>query len=781
MSILNRHILTLEIIALTTLRIPVSGQTTATDYTRADQFLSWNAALLVEGDEMSPEWLDEDRFWYLSHIGDGHEFILVDPNSRTRGVAFDHNRLAAALSIAADTSYVANKLPFETFDFVEDQSIQFHTGDSIRWECSLASYTCAGPDPIPDRPDTERLSPDGRWVAFTRDENLWIRSVDDDEEIRLSDDGEENFGYAVPPEGCCSAITLKREGNEAPPVLTWSPDSRRIATHRLDERDVKQLHLLEAKTGRPELHSYRVALPGDSVIPTYEIHIFDIDNSAATQVRMDPLEAMNTSCCGLMIDTLWKDVRWGNDSEQVFFTRSVRSYDTLQLYAADTDNGEARLIVEEHSKTFVEANGRSGGIPNWRVINRNSEVVWWSERDGWGHLYLFDAVTGELKNRITEGPWMVLDLLHVDDTGRWAYFTGVGREEGRDIYNRHLYRAALDGGRVELLSPEDADHEIWVSPSGRYFIDQFGDFESAPTTVLRNSSGGILLGLQEGDFSELLATGWNFPTHFVATGRDGVTPVHGLLFFPSNFDPNTKYPVVDYIYPGPQVGAVRGRQASVRQGGNAAALAELGFIVFLIDAMGTPARDKAFHDSYYGNMRDNGLPDHIAALRQLARRYPQIDLDHVGIFGHSGGGFSSTDAILSYPDFFKVAVSSAGNHDNRSYDYTWGEKYHGLLENNDDGTNSFDSQANQNLAGELSGKLLLIYGTLDDNVHPNATIMLIDELIEHNKDFDLLVMPNRNHGFANEPYVIRRTWDYFVMHLQGRTTPNQFRIIQPGD
>ena len=230
-----------------------------------------------------------------------------------------------------------------------------------------------------------------------------------------------------------------------------------------------------------------------------------------------------------------------------------------------------------------------------------------------------------------------------------------------------------------------------------------------------------------------------------------------------------------------QVGAVRGRQASVRQGGNAAALAELGFIVFLIDAMGTPARDKAFHDSYYGNMRDNGLPDHIAALRQLARKYSQIDLDHVGIFGHSGGGFSSTDAILNHPDFFKVAVSSAGNHDNRSYDYTWGEKYHGLLEKNDDGTDSFDSQATQNLAGELSGKLLLMYGTLADNVHPNATIMVIDELIEHNKDFDLLVMPNRNHGFANEPYVIRRTWDYFVTHLQGRIPPNQFRIIQPGD
>jgi len=255
--------------------------------------------------------------------------------------------------------------------------------------------------------------------------------------------------------------------------------------------------------------------------------------------------------------------------------------------------------------------------------------------------------------------------------------------------------------------------------------------------------------------------------------------VHGLLFFPSDFDESASYPVVDYIYPGPQVGPIRSRQGSVAQGGNAAALAELGFIVFQIDALGTPLRDKAFHDAYYGNMRDNGIPDHIAAMRQLATRYPQMDLDRVGIFGHSGGGFSSTDAILSYPDFFKVAVSTAGNHDNRSYDFTWGEKYHGLLKRNPDGTDSFDSQANQNIAHRLKGKVLFMYGTLDDNVHPNANLLVIDALIDANKDFDLVVMPNRNHGFSNEPYVIRRTWDYFVRHLRGEEPPTGYEIVRP--
>jgi dipeptidyl-peptidase-4 len=757
---------------------PGEAQVTAADYARADRFLSWNAGQLVAGDQVAPRWLPGDRFWYRNRVLEGHEFIVVDPTVPSRRPAFDHHRLAAALSVAADTSYVGTKLPFEEFEFV-DGGIRFHTADSIRWTCSTTDYLCTGPDSTPAPPRTEIGSPDGSWVAFSRDENLWVRSTETGDEVQLSSDGQADFGYAVPQEGCCSVVTLARRGEEAPPVLAWSPDSRMIGTHRLDERQVEQLHLLETATGRPKLHSYRVALPGDSVIPTYEVHLFDVAAGSGVRADVDPIDAVNTSCCGLAIDTLWKDARWGDGSEEFFFTRGVRSYDTLQLYAANTATGDTRLILEETSKTYVEANAGRGGVPNWRVINGNSEVVWWSERDGWGHLYLFDAGTGALKNRITEGPWMVTDLLSVDESNRWAYFTAVGREEGQNPYYQHLYRARLDGGRVERLTPEAGDHRVSVSPSGRYFVDQYGTYQSAPTTVLRDRSGRVLATLEEADFSRLTAQGWRFPVPFEALARDGVTPVHGLLFFPSDFDEGASYPVVDYIYPGPQVGPIRSRQGSVAQGGNAAALAELGFIVFQIDALGTPLRDKAFHDAYYGNMRDNGIPDHIAAMRQLATRYPEMDLDRVGIFGHSGGGFSSTDAILSYPDFFKVAVSTAGNHDNRSYDFTWGEKYHGLLKRNPDGTDSFDSQANQNIAHRLKGRILFMYGTLDDNVHPNANLLVIDALIDANKDFDLVVMPNRNHGFSNEPYVIRRTWDYFVRHLRGEEPPAGYEIVRP--
>ena len=753
------------------------------DYARAESFLGWHAQTLVSGNQVNATWLEDGRFWYRNRTGAGYEFVVAAPARGTRAAAFDHARLASALSVAADTTYEHNKLPFESFELIgQDQAIRFHTDDSVRWECSLVSYECTGPVAEPAPPvRVERPSPDGRWVAFTRDENLWVKEVASGQERQLTTDGQADFGYAVSPEGCCSTVTLRRRGTDPATVLAWSPDSRRLATHQFDERGVEDLHLLETATGRPKLHSYKTALPGDSVIPTYTLHIFEVESGEHVRVDAGVLEAVNTACCQVSADTVWKDVRWGEDSDDgLFFTRGVRTFDTLQLYRADPVSGETSLLIEETSKTYVEANGRSGGQPNWRVIRGGTESVWWSERDGWGHLYRYDNETGAVLNRITSGPWMVIDLLHVDEAGGWVYFTGVGREVDRDPYYRHLYRARLNGSAIELLSPEAADHAIQVSPDGRWFVDTYSTRTTVPVTVVRDGSGRAVMTAEEADFSALLAEGWRWPEPFTVKARDGITDLHGFLYLPSNFDSTRSYPVVDYIYPGPQVGPIGWRQAAVGQAGNTQALAELGFVVFTIDAFGTPARSKSFHDAYYGDMRDNGIPDHIAAIKRLARGRPWMDVNRVGIYGHSGGGFSSTDAILSYPDFFKVAVSSAGNHDNRSYDFTWGEKYHGLMDPEGDGSDRFETQANQNLAGELEGKLLLMYGTLDDNVHPNATLVLIDELIKHNKDYDLIVVPNRNHGYSSEPYVIRRTWDYFVEHLMGVTPPDQFEITRPG-
>ena len=767
------------------------------EYARAEQFLPWNAAKLVSGDEVSPEFFDGDRFWFRSRTATGHEFVVVDPVARVRAPAFDHDRLAAALSLAADTAYEGHALPFDEFEFVDGgAAVRFHVADSIRWTCRLPTnagadgegYACSGPDAVPPPSDAERTSPDGRWIAFARDENLWVREAATGAEVQLSRDGEADFGYGAVPEGCCQEITSRRRERERSPVLQWSPDSRRIATHKYDERGVGKLHLLEAADGRPVLHSWAYALPGDSVIPTAELWIFDVEAAQGTRAQVEPQPGNFTRG-----DTTYADVQWTRDGRHVFYTHRSRDFKSWTLYKIDAATGAATELLRETGPTYVELNQFTYLPPAWRVLGDGSEFLWWSERDGFGHLYLYDGA-GNLKNRVTAGPWLVTEVVAVDEEERTAYFAAVGREEDRHPYFVHLYRTSLDGAGgagdsaadnaapPRLLTPEDAVHQVAVSPSGRYFVDQYSTPETPPTTVLRNQDGSVRMTVETADISRLVEAGWTPPMRFKARGRDGITPVYGLLWLPPGLDADAqrRHPVVDYIYPGPQIGAVTRYDFSASGRGNGRALAELGFVVFAVDAFGTPLRSKAFHDGYYGNMGDNGLPDHISALKELAGRHPWIDLGRVGIFGHSGGGFSSTDAILRYPDFYKVAVSGAGNHDNRGYHFPWGEKYQGLLEKDATGGDNYDNQANQELAANLRGKLLLHYGTLDDNVHPNMTIRLVEELIRHNKDFDMFVLPNRNHGYANEPYVVRRTWDYFVEHLLGKKPPREYEITGPG-
>ena len=743
----------------------------ASEYARAEQFLPWHAEKLTSGVTVSPRWLDANRFWYRNQVFGGHEFIMIDAAARTRRPAFDHDRLAAALSEASDESHEATDLPFDEFEFNASGGIRFWTDTDERWDCDIGAYRCTGPDSVA-RATHEIDSPDGSLAVFSRDENLWVRDTRTDEERQLSTDGEPHWGYGVAPEGCCQEISNRRREFKPPPVAEWSPDGRRIATHRYDERDVEDLHLLEAATGRPILHSYRYALPGDSIVPTWQLHLFDAETGARVRADYEPVVGYFGGA-----DTTWHAAQWSPDGGRVWFSHHSRDFKSQTLVEVDATTGASRRVIVESGDTWVELNQLRTPY-NWRVLDNGTEFIWFSEREGWGHLYLHDLATGEMKNRITQGSWLVVQLLAVDEAARQVYFTGVGRESGRDPYRHHLYRASLDGGGVTLLSPEDAHHAVSASPDGRYFVDTYSTRSTAPVTVLRDGAGRPVMTVEQGDISPLLEAGWEPPVRFSTKARDGVTDVYGYLWLPPNMEEGAVYPVIDYVYPGPQIGPIRTPGFTSGPRGQGHALAQLGFITFAIDAMGTPYRSKAFHESYYGNMRDNGIPDHVAALKALALRYP-IDIERVGIFGHSGGGFSSTDAILTFPDFFKVAVSGAGNHDQRGYHFPWGEKYHGLLERNPDGTDSFDSQANQNIASNLKGKLLLHYGSLDDNVHPNMTLLVADALIEANKTFDMLVFPNRNHGYAREPYLIRRTWDYFIEHLMGAEPPVDYSIVQP--
>jgi dipeptidyl aminopeptidase/acylaminoacyl peptidase len=470
------------------------------------------------------------------------------------------------------------------------------------------------------------------------------------------------------------------------------------------------------------------------------------------------------------------DSTWAVTSDKLYVTYFTRGSKSVHLAEIDPNTGDHRVIVGDSAKTFVETSQRNPS--SWWVGDNSDNVLWWSERDGWAHIYRFDK-QGNLKNQVTSGPWTVGYITRVDEDNEQIFFTAHGREPGRNIYYAHLYRVNFNGSGMTLVTPEEGNHQISWSPNGRFFVDSYSKIGEAPVTVLRNATGQIVRTVEEADISRLEEIGWNPAEVFSVKARDGVTDIHGVIYFPPDIDETKSYPIISHIYPGPQVGSVG--SWTFKSGGEDFALAQLGFVVIQLDHIGTPLRSKAFHDNYFGNFTDNGLPDHVAAIKQLAARYPFIDIDRVGIYGHSGGGFASTDAILRYPDFFKVAVSGAGNHDNASYNIYWAEKYQGLMERDTlRNTNNFESSANKTYAADLKGKLLLMHGDMDDNVHPAMTIQLVDELIKANKDFDLIIAPDRAHGL-NEPYFIRRRWDYFVQHLLGAEPPREYEIKRPGN
>jgi dienelactone hydrolase len=736
---------------------------TAEDYARAERTLAASTTPLVLGAEVRPNWLPDGRFWYRNTIAEGAEFVVVDPARRTRVRLFDHDRMAAALSDVAGETYRPFELPFRALELVGDgQSIAFDVG-TRRYSCDVRSNLCtAATAERADPANDVVVSPDGRLGAFVRAYDLWVRDLATGRETRLTTDGAEDFAYATNNAGWTRSDR---------PVVLWSADSRSIATFQHDGRRVGAMYLTSTNVGHPLLEAWKYPLPGDSAIFMVHRVIIHLDGPRVVRLRMPPDAHRSTVCDHIVCGGEWADVGWLGDGARLAFVSSSRDHQRATLRVADAATGEVRDVLEETVPTFYESGYRT---ENWRVLPATGEVIWYSQRDDWGHLYLYDLRTGQLKNRITGGAWNVLQVLRLDEQDRMVYFTGAGREPG-DPYFQYLYRVRLDGTGLELLTPDSAHHTVSLAPSGRHFVDSRSTPQTPPITVLRDAAGRSIIPLERADISRLVAAGWQPPTSITVKARDGETDLYGLMFRPAAFDPARRYPILNHIYPGPQSGSVGSRGFTAARS-DAQALAELGFIVVEIDAMGTPMRSKSFHAAYYGNMGDNGLPDHITGMRQLAERHPWIDLERVGIYGHSGGGFASADAIMRYPDFFHVAVSQAGNHDNRNYEDDWGEKWQGLLVQNPDGSTNYDNQANQLLTGNLRGRLLIAHGTMDSNVPPFSTLLVVDALIAANKDFDLIMFPNRRHGFGNEPYMMRRRWDYFVRHLLGAEPPAGYEI-----
>ena len=746
------------------------SRVTTEDYARAESMLRQTTGDLVFGTGVRPVWLDEGRFWYRNEIPEGSEFVMVDPEERTRERAFDHEKLAAALSRAADTTYQALHLPFQGFRMAPDGGIIAFDVGARTYTCDIRTYRCEGDrrrmDPTESRRRfSEVLSPDGTKAAFIRDHDLWVRYVETDEEVQLTTEGVEHYGYATNNAGWVRSDR---------PVLLWSPDSRKIATFQHDGRGVGMMYLTSTNVGHPDLEAWKYPLPEDSVIFRIErvvIHVEGSDAPRVVRLDMPPDPHRSTNCDHIYCNGTFSDVEWAPDASSLAFVSSSRDHQKAKLRVADPETGEVRDVMEETVETFFES---GYNMVNWHVLPETNEVLWYSQRSNWGHLYLYDLETGELKRQITSGDWNVLQVRHLDREGRMIYFTGAGREPG-DPYFQYFYSVSMDGGEVELLTPDSANHSVDLSPDASVFVDRYSTPVEPGATVLRDLEGDEIVHLETGDISRLEEAGWQPPLPFSVKARDGVTDLYGLMYRPTNFDPARKYPIINSIYPGPQSGSVGGRSFTPSRG-DTQALAELGFIVVEIDAMGTPMRSKSFHEKYYGDMGDNGLPDQVGGMKQLAERHAWIDIDRAGIYGHSGGGFASTGGILRYPDFFKVAVSQAGNHDNRNYEDDWGEKWQGLLETYPDGTTNYDNQANPLVAHQLEGKLLLAHGTTDSNVPPYNTLLVVDALIAANKDFDLILFPNRGHGFGREPYMMRRRWDYFVEHLLGAEPPEEYEF-----
>ncbi|HEY2906695.1 MAG TPA: DPP IV N-terminal domain-containing protein, partial [Vicinamibacterales bacterium] len=607
-------------------------------------------------------------------------------------------------------------------------------------------------------------SPDGKRIAFVREWNLWIRDASTGTETPLTTDGAKDFGYATDNAGWTSTDRA---------IVEWSPDSKKIATYQQDQRNVGEMYLVETKVGHPTLRAWKYPLPGDAVVTTIQRVVVDADTGKVVRLQMPPDQHRSSLCDDLACRGRWEDVQWSADSTNVAFVSTSRNHRRETLRLANAATGEVRDVLDETVPTFFES---GNGRVNWKYLSASKEVIWFSERDNWGQLYLYDAETGKPKHQITSGEGNVTQLLHVDEKARTLYFGAVGKEKGRDPYYRHFYRIGMDGKNLKLLTPEDADHDVALSPSGAFFVDTYSKPDASPVTNLRDADGKVVMEVEKADISRLVAAGWKPPTPITVKARDGQTDLYGLMYKPTNLDTGKKYPIVNHIYPGPQTGSVSGRSFSAARG-DAQALAELGFVVVEIDGMGTPWRSKKFHEAYFGNMGDNTLPDQVAGMKELAQRYPWIDLERAGIYGHSGGGYATADAMFRYPDFFKVGISESGNHDNRVYEDDWAEKWIGLLEQRPDGSSNYDTQANQSLAKNLKGKLLLAHGTMDNNVPPNNTLLVVDALIKANKDFDLLMLPNQAHGYGNESnYMTRRRWDYFVKNLLGAEPPREYKM-----
>jgi dipeptidyl aminopeptidase/acylaminoacyl peptidase len=742
-----------------TLSVPASAaaQGTLADYERADSFNARTRGMVVDVAE-APNWLaDGHRFWYRKSVSGGSRFVLVDPSGPEKGPAFDHERLAASLGTIREEPVTAVTLPFSRFTFEDGGgAIGFTLSDST-WRCRLVDYECAnvgavtqrsrrgagggsgvgyqaGPGQLWRGEEGEGVrSPDGEWEAFVLNFNVAVRRVGEEEVVVLSQDGSEGNRYT------------QRS-------MRWSPDSRKLAVYRVIPGYQREVHYVESSPEdqlQPKHSTLVYAKPGD-VLDKEQPVVFHIAD--ARQIDIDPALFPNAYALSLLV--------WREDSRRLTFEYNQRGHRVFRVIEIDADTGETRAVISEEPETFFDYSGKKFR----EDIDDGAEIVWMSERDGWNHLYLYDGTTGDVKNQITRGQWVVRRVDSVDVENRQIWFQAGGMNPDQDPYFLHLYRINFDGSGLTAFTEADGTHSVSFSPSGEFYVDRWSRADHAPVAELRRTRDkALIMELERADPSALLATGWRFPEVFVAKARDGVTDIWGIIIRPTNFDPNRSYPVIEYIYAGPHSSHVPKSFSTQR---SMQAMAELGFIVAQIDGMGTSNRSKAFHDVAWKNLGDAGFPDRILWHRAAAAKHGEYDISNVGIYGNSAGGQNSLGALLFHPDFYKVAVSTSGCHDNRMDKIWWNELWMSWPLGP-----HYEASSNVVNAHRLQGKLFLLVPEMDTNVDPSSTMQVVNALIEANRDFDFMVVPGANHG-PGGAFGVRKRYDFFVRHILGVGPPD---------
>ncbi len=771
-------------------------------YVQAEKFTQDKLNTMLFSTTVDPHWFQQGNcFWYEYKTSEGQAWYVVDPSARTKQPLFHLDEFAAQLTEIVKDPFTAQQLPIQrleaqpdgrtfTFQITSSQEApkdSVYNKDGKKKQVFYFSYdyptrelTWLEEKKEDDKyPGWASISPDGQTVVYAKDLNLYRMTREDYEKLKKNENdstvtdvqlttfGEKDFGFGQ-PYSLLNTDTLCNGKRKRVRGIVWSPDSRYFAVNITDSRKVKELWVINSMASpRPTLETYKYQMPGEMEAPVEHLYLFDMQTNSYREIPTDAYKNQTISLAQKPRLQKQRDAHevateWLGDNTHFYLTRSSRDLHRIDICSYTIGEDSIRPLIEERMNTYQE-------VRPLAIVNGGKELIHWSERDGWAHLYLYDG-EGNLKNRITKGAWHVDQVVKVDEARRVVYFLANGKEAGENPYYEHLYRVNLDGSGLQLVTAGDYFHTAAIDDDARFIVTNYSRVNTIPKADLLDNTGKKIMTLEESDFSQLFAAGYRFPEPFKVKAADGVTDLYGVMYKPFNFDSTKVYPIIDYVYPGPQVEATV--YPFTRMTVRTDRLAQAGFIVITVgNRGGHPSRSKWYHNYGYGNLRDYGLADQKAAIEQLANRYGFIDINRVGIHGHSGGGFMSTAAIFQYPDFFKAAVSCAGNHDNRIYNRWWSETHHGVKETvseKGDTTFVYNIKTNEEIAHRLKGHLLLVHGDIDNNVHPGNTLRVVDALIRAGKRFDMLILPQQRHGFGDmNEYFYWRLVDYFSKSLLG--------------